>query len=75
MLLASFVVAAAATVAHAQAPQGQGIVEMKASGVPGKATAKREATVTATVKAVDVAARTVTLLRGGRRHQSVKTGQ
>lgn len=28
-----------------------------------------------TVKAVDVAARTVTLLRGGRRHQSVKTGQ
>ena len=63
-LLVSFLALLVATVAHAQSPggAGSGFMEMKASGTPGKATATRQARMTATVKAVDVAARTVTLL-------------
>jgi Cu/Ag efflux protein CusF len=73
-LLASVIVVIAATFAHAQAPAGQGFVEMKASGVPGKATAKRVATATATVKAVDVAARTVTLQNAAGETATIKVG-
>ena len=73
-LIASFIVVVAASFAHAQAPAGQGFVEMKASGVPGKATAKRVATATATVKAVDVAARTVTLQNAAGETATMKVG-
>jgi Cu/Ag efflux protein CusF len=73
-LLASFLVVFAATFAHAQAPAGGGFVEMKASNVPGKATAKRVATTTATVKAVDVAARTVTLQNAAGETATLKVG-
>jgi hypothetical protein len=47
-LIAASVVILLATLSHAQA---QGFAEMKASGVPGKATATRTATLTATIKA------------------------
>ena len=73
-LIASFIVVVVASFAHAQAPAGQGFVEMKASGVPGKATAKRVATATATVKAVDVAARTVTLQNAAGETATMKVG-
>jgi Cu/Ag efflux protein CusF len=73
-LLASFIAVAAVTFAYAQAPAGRGFVEMKASGVPGKATAKRVATATATVKAVDVAARTVTLQNAAGETATLKVG-
>ena len=73
-LVASLLVLAAATFAHAQAPAGQGFFEMKASDVPGKATAKRVATATATVKAVDVAARTVTLQNAAGETATMKVG-
>jgi Cu/Ag efflux protein CusF len=75
-LLVSFVALLAATVASAQTPgsAGQGFVEMKASGTPGKATATRQARLTATVKAIDVAARKVTLQNQAGDTQTIKVG-
>ena len=73
-LVASLLLLAAATFAHAQTPAGQGFFEMKASDVPGKATAKRVATASATVKAVDVAARTVTLQNAAGETATMKVG-
>ena len=62
-LLASFVALLVATIANAQAPAaaGKGPVEVNATGTPGKAAVTRTAQATATIKAIDVAARTVTL--------------
>lgn len=64
------------TGAHAQspAPAGKEPIEMKASGTPGKATAKRTARVTATVQAVDVAGRTLTLQNAKGETQTFKVG-
>ena len=59
----------AASAAHAQ-----GVIEMKATGVPGKAAATRRAEATATVKSVDVAARTVTLSGAGGATHTFKVG-
>jgi Cu/Ag efflux protein CusF len=74
--LVSFVALLAATLAYAQTPgsAGQGFVEMKASGTPGKATATRQARLTATVKAIDVAARKVTLQNQAGATQTIKAG-
>jgi len=55
--------------AYAQAP-----VEMKASGTPGKATATRSIRLTATVKAVDVANRTITLQGKSGKSETFKAG-
>ena len=70
-LIAASVVILLATFSHAQA---QGFVEMKASGVPGKATATRTATLTATIKAIDAATRSVTLQNQAGATQTVKAG-
>jgi len=75
--LTAFLVAVLASVsaqAQAPAPAGQGFVEMKASGVPGKATATRRAQLKATVKAVDLATRTVTLQNQAGATQAIKVG-
>ena len=75
-LLAASLAALAVSVAHAQSPlpapptpipvprppsPEPGTIEMQAGGVPGKATAARLATMTATITALDRAGRTVTL--------------
>jgi Cu/Ag efflux protein CusF len=70
-LIAASVVILLATFSHAQA---QGFVEMKASGVPGKATATRTATLTATIKAIDAATRSVTLQNQAGATQTIKAG-
>ncbi len=77
-LLVSSIAALAVTVARAQSPAptpptpipvprpaapAPGTVEMKATGIPGQAAASRLATATATVVAVDLASRTITLQR------------
>jgi len=59
------------TFAHAQAPAR---VEVEASGTPGKATARRTAKATATITAVDLAARTVTLKAKSGETQTFKVG-
>ncbi len=55
--------------AYAQAP-----VEMKASGTPGKATAQRTVHLTATIKAIDVPARTITLQNKAGETETFKAG-
>ena len=75
-LLASSLAVLAVTVAHAQSPvptpptpvpvprpaaPPPGTIEMKATGIPGQAAASRLATATATITAIDVANRTLTL--------------
>ncbi len=67
---------AVAGVASAQEPAStkQAPVEMKATGTPGKAEARRSEKVTATVKAVDVANRTVTLQNQAGATQTFKVG-
>ena len=70
-LIAASVVILLATFSHARA---QGFAEMKASGVPGKATATRTATLTATIKAIDAATRSVTLQNQAGATQTVKAG-
>ena len=70
-LIAASVVILLATFSHAQA---QGFAEMKASGVPGKATATRTATLTATIKAIDAATRSVTLQNQAGATQTIKVG-
>jgi hypothetical protein len=49
-------------------------VEVKATGTPGKAAATRSEKVTATVKAVDVAARTITLQGPKGKEQTFRVG-
>jgi Cu/Ag efflux protein CusF len=75
-LLASLVALLAAAVTHAQAPAPAkpAPVEMKATGTPGKAEATRTAHATATVKAVDVANRTITLANQKGETQTFKVG-
>ncbi len=58
----------------APAPAGQAPVEMKTSGTPGKAVATRSAQVTATVKAIDVAARSLTLQNQAGETETFKVG-
>ena len=60
--------------AQAPAPAGQGFPEMKASGTPGKATATRKAQLRATVKAIDLATRTLTLQNQAGATQAIKVG-
>jgi len=55
--------------AYAQAP-----VEMKPTGTPGKATAMRTVHLTATVKAVDVPGRTITLQNKAGKAETFKAG-
>jgi hypothetical protein len=76
MLAVPFATLLIAAGAHAQspAPATKEPVEMKASGTPGKATAKRTAQVTATIKAIDVAGRTVTLQSKAGETQTFKVG-
>jgi len=76
MLVVPFATLLLAAGAHAQAPAPakQDPVEVKASGTPGKATATRTAQVTATVKAIDLASRTVTLQNKAGETQSFKVG-
>jgi hypothetical protein len=76
MLVVPFAALLIAAGAHAQspAPAGKEPVEVKASGTPGKATAKRTAQVTATIKAIDVAGRTVTLQNKAGETQTFKVG-
>jgi hypothetical protein len=73
-IIASLVVVLAAVATQAQAPAGQGVVEMKASGVPGKATATRRAQATATIKAIDLATRKVTLQNKAGDTQTITAG-
>jgi Cu/Ag efflux protein CusF len=70
-LIAASVVTLVATFSH---PQAQGFPEMKATGVPGKATATRTATMTATIKAIDAATRSVTLQNQAGASQTIKAG-
>jgi hypothetical protein len=88
-LLVSSLAALAVTVADAQSPPpvppmpipvarppppAAGTVEMKATGMPGKATASRLATDTATITAIDVAGRVLTLKRRSGELQTFKVG-
>jgi Cu/Ag efflux protein CusF len=68
------VVVAGATGAQEPASPKPSPVEMKATGTPGKAEARRSAKATATVKAVDVANRTVTLQNEAGATQTFKVG-
>jgi hypothetical protein len=58
----------------AQSTTAEPLMEMKNTGTPGQALAMRSMTITATVKAVDVANRTVTLQRTGREAQTFRVG-
>ena len=51
-----------------------GSLEMKPSGIPGKAEAKRNATMTVTIQSIDVPGRTLTVRGQGGRSQTVKLG-
>jgi hypothetical protein len=51
-----------------------GSIEMNVTGKPGKATAARHATDTATIAALDVAGRTLTLKRRSGQLQTIKVG-
>jgi len=65
---------APAPAAKAPPPAAPAPVEVKATGTPGKAAATRTEKITATVKAVDVAARTVTLQGKTGEPQTFKVG-
>ena len=81
-LLASLVAVLLATFASAQAPAkapapaaaSPAPVEVDNAGTPGKATAKRTAQATATITAIDAAARTVTLKAKSGETQTFKVG-
>jgi hypothetical protein len=60
--------------AAAPAPASPGPVEVHASGTPGKATARQTAHATATITAIDTAARTVTLKAKSGETQTFKVG-
>jgi hypothetical protein len=68
-LIASLVAVLVATVASAQTP-----VEVDNTGTPGKASASRTVKAAATITAIDVAARTVTLRSGSSEPQTIKVG-
>jgi hypothetical protein len=75
-LPAALAVLVAAGTASAQAPAAAvpAPVEMKATGTPGKAEARRSMKATATIKAIDVANRTVTLQNQDGATQAFKVG-
>jgi hypothetical protein len=88
-LLVSSLVALAVGTALAQSPSpvpqmpiqverppapAPGSIEMNVTGTPGKATASRYATDTATIAGVDVAGRTITLKRRSGQVQTIKVG-
>jgi len=73
-IIASLVAVLAAVSTQAQAPAGQGFAEMKPSGTPGKATATRRAQATATIKAIDLATRKVTLQNAAGATQTLTAG-
>jgi hypothetical protein len=60
--------------AQAAAPAGKDAVEMKPTGTPGKAAAKRTARASATITAIDVAGRTLTLQSKAGEIQTFKVG-
>jgi hypothetical protein len=62
-LVISYALVVSGATAYAQTPTAadKGPVEVKATGTPGQATAVRTIRITATIKALDVAGRTVTL--------------
>ncbi|HQR29054.1 MAG TPA: hypothetical protein PLL32_01515 [Anaeromyxobacteraceae bacterium] len=74
-LLVALAIPLVASVAHAQgsAPAG-GMLEMRNTGTPGKAEAKRTVQATLLVKAVDVAKRTLTVQAPDGRTQTVQVG-
>jgi hypothetical protein len=76
MFLVPFATLVLAGGAHAQAPApaGQGPVEMKATGTPGKAEATRTAQATLTIKAIDLPGRTLTLQDKSGEAQTFKVG-
>jgi hypothetical protein len=65
---------AAAPAAAPKAAPASGVVEVKATGTPGQAAATRTQKLSATVKSVDAAARTITLQGKGSETQTVKVG-
>ena len=88
-LFVSSLLALAVTAARAQAPgpvpqmpipverppaPDPGSIEMNVTSRPGKATASRFATDTATIAALDVASRTITLRRRSGQMQTIKVG-
>lgn len=84
-LIVSSVAILAASIAQAQTPAtaakpapapqaAQAPVEVDNTGTPGKATARRTAQATATITAIDVAARTVTLKSKSGEQQTLKVG-
>lgn len=88
-LLAASLAVLAVSFAHAQSPlpapptpipvprppsPAPGTIEMQAGGVPGKATAARLATMSATITALDVARRTVTLREKSGRERTLTVG-
>jgi hypothetical protein len=76
MLVVPFATLLLAGGTHAQspAPASKEPVEVKATGTPGKAAAKRTARVTATIQAIDVAGRTLTLQNAKGETQTFKVG-
>jgi hypothetical protein len=65
---------AQAPAAKAPAPAAKAPVEMNPTGTPGKAAATRSAQVTATIKAIDVAARSLTLQNQAGETETFKVG-
>jgi hypothetical protein len=70
----ALVVTAATAYAQTSTAAGQSPVEMKATGTPGQATAERTMRITATIKAIDVAGRTVTLQTKAGETETFKVG-
>ena len=74
LILIPLAVFALATAALAEEKAG-GTMEMKATGTPGKVVGERSMTITATVKAVDVEKRTITLQPAKGEAQTFKVGE
>lgn len=72
--LAAIGFATGAPAEEARHPATHAPVEMKQTGKPGKVAAERTRTITATVKAVDVANRTITLQEAKGEEQTFKVG-
>jgi len=70
---AALVLAAAVGVAQ-ETPQPNGPLEMKSTGTPGKVAASRSLKVTATVKALDLASREITLEEAHGKTERFKVG-
>ena len=75
-LVMSYAIFLTGVAAYAQAPSsdGQGPVEMTPTGKPGQATATRTIRITATIKAIDVANRMLTLQSSAGETQTFKVG-